>query len=443
MAYNYKVPQLKDYSGAIQANQSMTSAFGDLNDISQGHLNYVAQNKKDAADIAYKNDVLANTKNQNEIDNAFKQNTQDLAKTKYTNELSEKNDIKSANIASFSSLFPDEAAKIKSSYGDIPSIENADKLNNVMGNIDLSNFEKNKTFNYTKGQDEINNNFKKQEIAIKKHNAYKPPAQTQADKLLAIMMGQQFPTAMPTTMPTQNTQTPNNNTAPATNTTASVNPATPQKETPLLEVGSANKPMTKVDIASQSKNITITDANGYKYSQNPITGRKVLISKPTVTEQIKEQQLKNEQSDEIVSLKNTVTNSNNMINRIDGVANNKNLGWATGLASPLASIPGTDAYDVSAELETIKGGAFTQAIGALKGLGAMSEMEGKKVTDAIANLDLGQSTDKVKRDLNAVKAMMQNAIDNANAKLKNRNVEVDVKTEISDEELMKALKGGN
>lgn len=54
-------------------------------------------------------------------------------------------------------------------------------------------------------------------------------------------------------------------------------------------------------------------------------------------------------------------------------------------------IDGTDAADFQARLDEVKGGAFLQAFNSLRGGGAITEVEGKKATDAITRMNRSQS----------------------------------------------------
>lgn len=65
----------------------------------------------------------------------------------------------------------------------------------------------------------------------------------------------------------------------------------------------------------------------------------------------------------------------------------------------MRNIPGTAEYDFARRVETLKSQAFLIGAQNLKGLGAMTEMEGKKVTDALGNLDLSQETSQVAKQL--------------------------------------------
>ena len=62
-----------------------------------------------------------------------------------------------------------------------------------------------------------------------------------------------------------------------------------------------------------------------------------------------------------------------------------------GLGGLKKYIPGTDAADFHARMDQIKGGQFLQAFESLKGGGQITEIEGKKATDAIARMQTAQS----------------------------------------------------
>lgn len=65
------------------------------------------------------------------------------------------------------------------------------------------------------------------------------------------------------------------------------------------------------------------------------------------------------------------------------------FGQAVGKSSMLGiqKIPGTDGRDFMNRLDQLKGGAFLEAFNTLKGGGQITEVEGKKATDAIARMD--------------------------------------------------------
>lgn len=83
------------------------------------------------------------------------------------------------------------------------------------------------------------------------------------------------------------------------------------------------------------------------------------------------------------------------------------------------NIPGTAEYDFAKRVDTLKSQAFLIGAQNLKGLGAMTEMEGKKVTDALGNLDLSQSTKQVAEQLAAIARSASSV-----AKTANKNAQI-------------------
>jgi hypothetical protein len=59
----------------------------------------------------------------------------------------------------------------------------------------------------------------------------------------------------------------------------------------------------------------------------------------------------------------------------------------TGASSFLGNVPGTDARGFQAQLETFKAQTFFPMVSALKGMGALSDAEGKKLSAAVGALD--------------------------------------------------------
>ena len=65
----FDVPKLADYSGAIQANQSMANAFSNLGNQSQDYLKMEEQKKNNEWNRAFEDSKFTETKNQNKIAN--------------------------------------------------------------------------------------------------------------------------------------------------------------------------------------------------------------------------------------------------------------------------------------------------------------------------------------------------------------------------------------
>ena len=99
------------------------------------------------------------------------------------------------------------------------------------------------------------------------------------------------------------------------------------------------------------------------------------------------------------------------LDTLDVIANHpgKKAGVGFGGAQ-LSMIPGTDAAGFAAQLETFKAQTFLPQVQALKGMGALSDAEGKKLTAAVGALSQSMKLEefnsqiaKIKRDLQAAR----------------------------------------
>lgn len=79
--------------------------------------------------------------------------------------------------------------------------------------------------------------------------------------------------------------------------------------------------------------------------------------------------------------------------------------------NPLSSrhIPGTDAADTAALVDTLKSQGFMSGIQQMKGMGALSNAEGQKVMDAIGNLSASQSEKSARAAINTIISTTQRA----------------------------------
>lgn len=101
------------------------------------------------------------------------------------------------------------------------------------------------------------------------------------------------------------------------------------------------------------------------------------------------------------------------ISVIDKAINHPGRATATGLSGvlhPSNYIPGTEARDFQVVLDQLGGAAFLQAFESLKGGGQITEVEGKKATDAIARLNRSQSDSEFETALRDLRDVMQGAL---------------------------------
>ncbi|ULQ46939.1 hypothetical protein JN531_001325 [Flagellatimonas centrodinii] len=78
----------------------------------------------------------------------------------------------------------------------------------------------------------------------------------------------------------------------------------------------------------------------------------------------------------------------------------------SGRVDPRAYMPGGKAADARALLDQIGGQAFLEAFESLKGGGQITEVEGRKATEAVARLNTAQSDEAVREALNELKAVV-------------------------------------
>lgn len=94
---------------------------------------------------------------------------------------------------------------------------------------------------------------------------------------------------------------------------------------------------------------------------------------------------------------------------------------ALGLTGPVqALIPKTDAYGFAANLETFKAQTFVPMVAALKGMGALSDAEGKKLTDAVGALDIKMKESEFNSQLSKIKQDLAVSMARAKATVKNK-----------------------
>lgn len=79
------------------------------------------------------------------------------------------------------------------------------------------------------------------------------------------------------------------------------------------------------------------------------------------------------------------------------------LASAVGLSSILPTRPGSDAANFEARLDTLKAQSFLPQVALLKGAGALSDAEGKKLSDSIGALSTKMSEDAFRKSLSEIR----------------------------------------
>lgn len=126
-----------------------------------------------------------------------------------------------------------------------------------------------------------------------------------------------------------------------------------------------------------------------------------------------ENRLKREQKQEVADQAKAgqLASFDTMLGTLDRLTNHPGLKNSVGLMSKLPTLPGSDSANFQAELETFKSQAFIPMVSQLKGMGALSDAEGKKLSAAVGALDpnmgekaFRESIDRIVADMQAARA---------------------------------------
>lgn len=88
-------------------------------------------------------------------------------------------------------------------------------------------------------------------------------------------------------------------------------------------------------------------------------------------------------------------------------------------------IPGSDAASVAGMIETLSSQNFMNSIQQMKGMGALSDAEGRKVASAVSSLDPNMSEAQFKRSLDTIKSITRRGMDKAKRIMEKRGVSLD------------------
>ena len=95
-----------------------------------------------------------------------------------------------------------------------------------------------------------------------------------------------------------------------------------------------------------------------------------------------------------------------VINQVNYIKNHPGRMSGLGVLNPTQLVPGTEAYNFKNEMDKLKSQTFLANVQSMKGLGALSNKEGDKITDAIAKLNPGMSKKAFDHSLDEVNKIM-------------------------------------
>ena len=134
--------------------------------------------------------------------------------------------------------------------------------------------------------------------------------------------------------------------------------------------------------------------------------RAAAAGRETGTEQVKSAQ----------ALPGVLATAEQLLETVDRARKHPGLSASLGWGAYVPNKPGGPGADFQAILQQLKGQAFLKMFDALRGAGAITEMEGAKATDALAALPLTQSEKQFKEQLDLIDRIVKKGIETARQK---------------------------
>lgn len=104
-----------------------------------------------------------------------------------------------------------------------------------------------------------------------------------------------------------------------------------------------------------------------------------------------------------------VASFDTMLDSLDRLSTHPGLSRSVGLYSRAPTLPGSDSANFQAELQTFKAQSFIPMVAQLKGMGALSDAEGKKLSEAVGALDPKMSETAFRDSIKRIKEGMEAA----------------------------------
>lgn len=176
------------------------------------------------------------------------------------------------------------------------------------------------------------------------------------------------------------------------------------------------------DITIRGQNISAQNAALSREIQRAELQDKVLdrqISRET--NQIKLEDLKQKQldvrskadaarADRQAAAQGAVDTFSTALDSLSEIESSPGLKKAVGFNSAFPTVPGTDAANFEARLDTFKAQTFLPMVASLKGMGALSDAEGKKLSDAVGALSPKMSEDAFRSSIGKIRTQLENKL---------------------------------
>lgn len=176
------------------------------------------------------------------------------------------------------------------------------------------------------------------------------------------------------------------------------------------------------DIQIRGQNISAQNAALSREIQRAEVQDKVLDRQiARETNQIKLEELKQKQmdvrskaesarADRQAAAQGAVDTFSTALDSLGEIENSPGLGKAVGLSSAFPTIPGTDAANFEAQLDTFKAQTFLPMVASLKGMGALSDAEGKKLSDAVGALSPKMSEKAFRSSIGKIRNQLESKL---------------------------------
>jgi hypothetical protein len=117
------------------------------------------------------------------------------------------------------------------------------------------------------------------------------------------------------------------------------------------------------------------------------------------------------------AMRKTFETASYMDDLLEKVKTHPGRSYATGKSSILPKVPGTQPADFQVLLDQVSGQQFMQAYETLKGGGQITEVEGRKATEAMARMNPRQSEEAFLQGVNEFQSIVRSAKERATAKI--------------------------
>jgi hypothetical protein len=176
------------------------------------------------------------------------------------------------------------------------------------------------------------------------------------------------------------------------------------------------------EITVRGQNISAQNAALSREIQRAALQDKVLDRQMSrETNQIKLDELKQKQADvrqkaEIAkadrqaAAQGAVDTFSTALDSLGEIEKSPGLSKAVGVRSAFPTVPGSDAANFEARLDTFKAQTFLPMVASLKGMGALSDAEGKKLSDAVGALSPKMSEDAFRSSIGKIRTQLESKL---------------------------------